>query len=253
MSEMARGAVHPQPRAAARPLVIAHRGASAALPENTLPAYELAVAQRADMIEIDLHRTRDGAIVITHDEELAGLGGRGEIAGATLDEILRLDAGGGERVPLLDEVLDRFGARIPFNLELKRGTQADYEGLERMTLDAVERRGLLPRMLFSSFYDPVLSRLRALSPQARIGLLISARFPHGAVARARSLGAEALHPEASVVTAELVDDAHAAGLSVYVFTVDDAGEMARMLDLGVDGLFTNHPDRMRALVDGRQA
>lgn len=235
------------------PLVIAHRGASAARPENTLAAYELAVSQRADMIEIDLHRTRDGAIVVTHDEQLAGLGGHGEIAEATAEEVRSLDAGGGERVPLLEEVLDRFGARIPFNLELKRGTKAEYDGLERATLESVVGRRLLPNMLFSSFYDPVLARLRALSEEARIGLLVSRRFPHRAVARARALRAEALHPEDSLVTAALVDEAHDAGLAVYVYTVDDPAEMRRMLDLGVDGLFTNHPDRMRALVDARRA
>src|SRR5690606_32558952 len=138
------------------PLVIAHRGASGHRPENTLAAFALAVAQRADMIETDLHRTRDGGIVITHDEELAGLGGRGEIADASLAEIRALDAGDGERVPTLDELLDGFGERIPFNLELKRGMRADYDGLEAATLAAVAERGLLARTLFSSFYDPVL-------------------------------------------------------------------------------------------------
>ena len=230
-------------------LVIAHRGASGHRPENTLPAYELAVEQGADMIEIDLHRTRDGAIVVTHDEELAGIGGRGEIAQATLAEVRALDAGGGEPVPMLDEVLDGFATRIPFNLELKRGKQAEYPGLEQATLEAVNQRGLLARMLFSSFYDPVLARLRALSPEARVALLISRKFPQRAVERAKALGAEALNPEDSLVTAELVREAHAAGLAVYVFTVDEEAELRRFLDLGVDGIFTNHPDRLRAIVD----
>ena len=140
--------------------MIAHRGASGHLPENTLPAYELAVAQGADMIEIDLHRTRDAAVVITHDEDLSGLGGRGEIADASLAEVRALDAGRGERVPLLAEVLDRFGPRIAFNLELKRGRRAEYPGVEADALAAVEERGILARTLFSSFYDPVLARLR---------------------------------------------------------------------------------------------
>jgi glycerophosphoryl diester phosphodiesterase len=230
------------------PLVIAHRGASGERPENTLPAYELALEQRADMIEIDLHRCRDGAIVITHDEELTALGGRGEIADASLAEVRALDAGGGARVPTLDEVLDRFGSRIAFNLELKRGTRGAYDGLERATLEAVERRGLLPQMLFSSFYDPVLARLRALSSRARIGLLISRRFPEGSVSRAKALGAEALHPEDTIVTPALVSEAHDAGLAVYVFTVDDEAEQRRLLALGVDGIFTNHPGRLRALL-----
>jgi glycerophosphoryl diester phosphodiesterase len=229
--------------------VIAHRGASGERPENTLPAYELAVAQGADMIEIDLHRTRDGAVVVTHDEELAGLGGRGEIADATLAEVRALDAGGGERVPTLAEVLDRFGERIPFNLEIKRGSAAEYAGLEAEVAADLARRGIGERMLFSSFYDPVLRRLREVSPEARIGLLISRRFPDGAIERARALGAEALHPERALVTPALVEQAHAAGLAVYVFTVDDPDEMARLLALGVDGLFTNFPARLRALCD----
>src|SRR5688572_1875529 len=125
-----------------RPLVIAHRGASGERPENTLPAYALAVEQRADMIEIDLHRTRDGAIVIAHDERLAGLPGGREIAACTLAEVRGVDAGGGERVPTLDEVLDGFAARIPFNLEIKRGVAAEYDGIEAATLSALAARGL---------------------------------------------------------------------------------------------------------------
>lgn len=236
-------------RGVTRPLVIAHRGASAYRPENTIPAFELAIEQRADMIETDLHRTRDGAVVITHDEELAGIGGVGEIADATLDEIRALDAGGGLRVPTLDEMLDAFGDRIAFNLELKKGTRAEYEALESVAIEAVRSRGIAARTLFSSFYDPVLARLRALAPEARIGLLISRQYPVRIVERARALGAEAIHPEAVLVDGALVDAAHDAGLAVYVFTVDDAAEMRRLLDLGVDGLFTNHPDRMRAIVD----
>ncbi len=230
-----------------RALVIAHRGASGHRPENTLPAFELAVEQGADMIETDLHRTRDGAIVITHDEDLAGLGGSGQIADATLDQVRALDAGGGERVPTLDELLDRCGDRIAWNLELKRGGAGFYEGLEGAALETVRARGLLGRTLWSSFYDPVLSRLRALQPDARLGLLISARRPQRAIERARALGAEALHPERVLVDAALVEAAHQAGLAVYVFTVDELDEMRRLLALGVDGLFTNHPYRMLVL------
>ena len=229
--------------------MIAHRGASGERPENTLPAYELAVAQGADMIEIDLHRTRDAAVVITHDENLAGLGGRGEIADASLAEVRALDAGGGERVPLLGEVLDRFGPRIAFNLELKRGTRAEYPQVEAEALAAVESRRILARTLFSSFYDPVLARLRELSAAARIALLLSPPDAERPIERARRLGAEAINPWRGMVSRELVEAAHAEGLAVYVFTVDEVDEMKRLLGLGVDGLFTNFPERMRALVD----
>ena len=233
------------------PLVIAHRGASGELPENTLPAYERAVAQGSDMIEIDLHTTRDGAIVITHDEDLEDLGGRGEVADATLGEIRRLDAGGGAVVPILEEVLDAFGGRIPFNLELKRGSRAEYAGMEAVAVAEVARRGLLEQTLFSSFFPPVLEALREVSPEVRIAVLISPRFPLGAIERALALGAEAINPERSLASPELVDSAHGEGLSVYVYTVDDPEEMHRLLDLGVDGLFTNYPGRMRTLLASR--
>jgi glycerophosphoryl diester phosphodiesterase len=234
-----------------RPLVIAHRGASGQRPENTLVAYQLAVEQGADMIEIDLHRTRDAATVITHDEDLAGLGGRGEIAAASLAEVRALDAGGGERVPLLAEVLDRFGPQIPFNLELKYPTRGAYAGLEAATLAEVERRGLLATTLFSSFSDAVLARLRALSAGARLALLLSPRDAERPFERARRLGAEAINPWRGLARRELIDAAHAEGLAVYVFTVDEPDVMRRLLDLGVDGLFTNFPARLRALLDPR--
>lgn len=230
--------------------VIAHRGASAERPENTLSAFRLAVAQGADMIETDLHRTRDGGIPITHDAGLAHLGGRGEIADATLADVRALDAGGGERVPVLQEVLDEFGQTIPFNLELKVGARGAYPGLEAAALAEVEQRGLLPQTLFSSFDDAVLARLRALRAGARIALLVSRRSHTKWPERARALGAEALNPELSLVTADLVRAAHDQGLAVYVFTVDPEPEMRRMLELGVDGLFTNHPARLRKLLDG---
>ncbi len=231
-----------------RPLVIAHRGASGTLPENTPPAYQLAIEQRADVIEIDLHRTRDGAIVVAHDESLEGLGGRGENADAVFREVRALDAGGGERVPTLNEVLDRFGPRVPLNLELKRGTRAPYPGLEAATLAAVVERGLMGTTLFSCFEDAVLQRLRELSGSARVALLLSPRNADRPLERARAVGAEALNPWVGLAKPELIEAAHAEGLAVYVFTVDAQDEMRRLLDLGVDGLFTNHPDRLRAML-----
>lgn len=236
-------------RSGPSPLVIAHRGASGHLPENTLPAYALAVEQRADMIEIDLHRTLDGAIVITHDRELGHLGGSGAVEAASFEQVRALDAGAGSRVPSLDEVLDAFGEQIPFNLELKRGVRALYAGLEALALEAVERRGLLERTLFSSFYDPVLAELRRLAANARLAFLVDPRDRERPLERALAVGAEALNPWYGLVTPELVAAAHAEGLAVYPYTVDAEDEMRRQLDAGVDGLFTNHPDRMRRLLE----
>ncbi len=200
------------------------------------------------MIEIDLHRTRDGEIVITHDEELAGLGGEGEIADATAKDVQALDAGNGERVPTLDEVLDDFGRRIPFNLEIKRGTRDPYPGIEEQALRAVAERGLAATILWSSFFDPVLERLRALDAGTRIAFLVSPRHDERPLERALAVGAEALNPWRGMVTPELIAAAHAEGLAVYPFTVNEQDEMKRLLELGVDGMFTNYPNRLRDLL-----
>lgn len=238
-----------------KPLVIAHRGASGELPENTLAAFERAIEMRADMIETDLHLTRDGVVVIHHDASLARLGGRGEIRDHDAASLFALDAslgrGGFERMPTLLDLLSRYGERIEWNLELKVGERAPYDGLESVVLAEIEARGLLPRMLLSCFEDGVLERLRAASPSARLAVLVSARRPGRVLDRAARVGAEAVHPHVSLVDRAFVESAHAAGLAVYPYTANDRAEMVRLLDCGVDGVITNHPDRLRALVDGR--
>ena len=231
------------------PLVIAHRGASGYRPENTAFAFELAVDQRADMIEIDLHRSRDGAIVIRHDENLSSLGCGHEIVATDLAEIRKLDAGDGQTIPTLEEVLDRFGRDIAFNLELKRGSDGCYLGLEAAALEAVESRGLLGSTLFSSFDDEILERLRALSSAARLAVLVSPRRPQRALERARAVGAESINPWHGLAAPALIEDAHADGLAILAYTVNELDDMRRLLNAGVDGLFTNYPDRLRALVE----
>ncbi len=228
-----------------RPLVIAHRGASADAPENTLEAFELACRQRADMIETDLHPTADEAIVLVHDRELAGQ----PVVETPLEALRSLDLGGGGPVATLDEALDAFGSRIAFNLELKFGSHPRFGSLVAGAVAAVRARGLLDRTLFSSFWDPALAELRRIEPEARIGLLVSRRHAERALERAHALGAESLHPEATVATFELVAEARADGLAVHVFTVDEASEMERYLRFGVSGLFTNHPARLREILD----
>ena len=113
----------------------------------------------------------------------------------------------------------------------------------------MERRGLLDTTLFSSFYDSVLGRLRSRAPRARIGVLVSPRFPAHWLERARALEAEAVHLHVLLANADRVAAAHAEGLAVHVYTVDDPDRMRRQLDLGVEGIFTNHPDRLRDLLE----
>ena len=222
-------------------LTIAHRGASLDAPENTLEAFALAAEQGADMIETDLHLTEDGELVLVHDPEV----GDAEIGRLPLEEVRRRLPD----IPTLAEALDAFASRIPFNLELKRGVEKDYPWLERRVLDEVRARGLLEETLFSSFYDSMLDRLLRLEPRARLGLLISRRAPLSIEDRADRLEAESVHPERSIATQELVERLQVEGYRVPVFTVDDSTDQKRLIDWGVDGIFTSAPGQLRQLLD----
>ncbi|MCP4006982.1 MAG: glycerophosphodiester phosphodiesterase [bacterium] len=222
-------------------LNIAHRGASVDAPENTLEAFALAIDQRADMIETDLHLMRCGEIALYHDDKIDGI----DVADLTLEELRSRQPG----VPTLVETLDSFGKRISFNLEFKRSGDADYEGLEARVLEEVNSRGLIERTLFSSFYDSILARVRSLEPRARIGLLVSSRSAEKVEERARRLSAEACHLFVSLVSRERTAELHDEGFRVHVYTVDDAEKQNELVEFGVDGIFTNVPARLRALLD----
>lgn len=225
---------------AVRCLTIAHRGASADAPENTLEAFALAVDHGADMIETDLHLTRDGVIVLYHDFSVR----HRWIGGLTLAELQAREP----QVPTLEAAFDAIGRRVAFNLELKSEPRRRYPGLEVRVLDAVRRRRLMRRTLFSCFDGAVLSRLRAAAPEARIGLLVS--NPLGIAQRARRVGAEAVHLPRRAVTRRRIASLHDAGRRVYVYTVDDPRDLAHLIAWGVDGIFTNVPARLRSLLDG---
>jgi glycerophosphoryl diester phosphodiesterase len=222
-------------------LDIAHRGASRDAPENTLEAFELAIAQGADMIETDLHLLRDGSVVLTHDARIR----RRAVGGLDLGELRELSPS----IPTLDEALDAVGDRIPFNLELKRGVDGDYPGLAERALDAVRRRGLLEQTLFSAFYDSALEAVRRLESSARVGLLVSRRGHVAVEERARGLGAEAVHPERAILTERMLRELQGAGYRVNVFTVDAEADLRRLVEWGVDGIFTNVPARLRKILD----
>ena len=223
-------------------LNIAHRGASVDELENTLEAFALAVEQGADMIETDLHLLRDGAVALYHDDEIGGVP-VGSLTLAGLRERL-------PRAPTLQETLDRFSSRIAWNLELKSPPSGDYTGLERIALEEVGKRGILARTLFSSFSDSVLRRMRELEARARLGTLVWVRQPGDILARAASVGAEAVHLHLVLASEERVREAHAAGYRVNVYTVDDPDAQRRLHGFGVDGIFTNLPGKLRANLSG---
>ena len=234
-------------------LRIGHRGASAECPENTLVSFRRALEQGAQMIECDLQLTADGEVVIFHDWTLERTtDGAGEVRTRELSYLRTLDAGSwkagrfaGEPVPTLSETLETVLPSARLNLELKcRGPAEEADRLAQSAVAAVGSRDAFDRVIFSSFDAATLRAVRRASPAARIGVLwIFAPFDD-AFELAGELGAAALHPRAEATTAAVVGEAHRRGLSVNVWTVNDPAAMLELAGIGVDGLISDHPERL---------
>lgn len=230
-----------------RPLIIAHRGASAVAPESSGAAIRGAALAGADMIELDVQMTRDGRLVVFHDERLERTTtGAGMAAKKRYAQLARLEAGAwfhprfaGERILLLSQALRLIPKRMRINLELK--STVARTSLVRRVLHTVRRAGVVRRLVLSSF-DP-----RMLRPLRRTRLayaLICREQPDRALRRAIRLGCAAWHPAHTVVSSRRVTRAHNAGLRVYAWTVDDLTRARQLVGRGVDGVFTNDPARL---------
>ncbi|CAN5462675.1 hypothetical protein BH10ACT3_BH10ACT3_22500 [soil metagenome] len=262
------------------PLVIAHRGASADAPEHTFAAYDLALAQGADYIEQDLQLTADGVLVVLHDPVLDRVARgpaascSGLVADQTLAQLEQCDVGSwfneahperadpayvGLRIPTMAQVLDRYGADVRYYIELKAATAGS--GMEAPLLDQLGAAGLLDpvdadrRVIVQSFGPDVLRTVHDLQPDLPLVLLLPAT---GAPIDPSTLDgvdeyAIGVGPPIAWVDGTLVHAAHERCLEVHPYTVDDSTEMTRLLDAGVDGLFTNAPDTLRATIAGRPA
>lgn len=258
-----------------RPIVIAHRGASAYAPEHTHAAWELALRMGADYIEQDLQMTRDGVLVVLHDETLdrtaRGTGCTGRVATRDWSDIRHCDVGrwfderpaatgdrsfAGELLPALADVLDRYAGRARFYIETKKPESAP--GMEAALVDLLRERDLaggalhegLPAVYLQSFSAASLRLLAGLAPNVpRVQLMrrrparrMIAALP--AIARYASL----VGPPARCVTSAFMDAARDARLEVHPYTANEDSEMARLLGLGVHGMFTDRPDVLRALI-----
>jgi glycerophosphoryl diester phosphodiesterase len=226
--------------------VIAHRGASGTRPENTLVAFRRAVELGAHMIELDVQCTRDGAVVVLHDDTLdRTTDGVGPLRARTLAELAALDAGrwfdpaySGERIPTVDAVLR--AVPIAVNVELK---PTGDDGLERRTLEVVEAAGAMQRVVFSSFAAESLVRLRALSTSAELAVLWDRTAVAGALRVADGVAARALHIRTSGSAPSGIEAGHAAGLAVRVWTVNTRAVLVPLQAAGVDAVFTDYPER----------
>jgi glycerophosphoryl diester phosphodiesterase len=237
----------------AAPLVIAHRGASAVAPENTLPAFERAVALGADAIELDAKLTRDGIPVAFHDRLLVRTtGAPGCVGDRTFQELQRMDAGAwkgaehtGAQVPGVEAVLEAVARSVLVNIELT-DYWSDQERLVLRVVEIVRRLGLAHRVLFSSFQSAALRAAHREAPEmarARLSgptwLSYRDRIPQ------RRAPIDAIHPHESQVTPSLLGWARDRGYRTHIFTVDEAERMERFWAWGADGLITDVPDVAR--------
>jgi glycerophosphoryl diester phosphodiesterase len=242
-----------------RPTIFAHRGASAHAPENTLAAFELAVVQKADAIELDAKLCADGQIVVFHDQTVdRTTNGTGKVLDLTLPALKEMDAGSwfgedfkGEHIPTLDEVFEAVGKKIFINVEL-----TNYASLRDQLPDKVARlikqHKLQESVLFSSFNPLALRRAHQLLPEIPLGLLVLPGFA-GIWARTW-LGPwlvpyRALHPTIQGTSEKLITQQHARNNRVHTWTVNNPSDMKKLFQWGVDGIFTDDPPLAQKIRD----
>jgi glycerophosphoryl diester phosphodiesterase len=229
------------------PKIYAHRGASGSAPENTLAAFELALEQGADGIELDVTLSNDGQIVVIHDDTVdRTTTGKGSVRDLTLAELQSFDAGQGQHIPTLEEVLKALGGKLLINIELK-GTMNIYNPLPAKTAKLVNDYGLIGSVLISSFNPFYLKRFHKYCPAARIALLTLPKMARNFIWRFFSY--DALHPFYKDVDQALVEQLHNSQKEINVWTADDPEEIKRLAAFHVDGIITNYPMRTREILE----
>lgn len=221
--------------------VIGHRGARGHAPENTLLGLDAGLRLGADWVEFDV-QLHQGALLLMHDLRLERTtNGKGRLTEHSLASLRKLDAGQGQQIPTLDEALNLIDQRIGVNIELKtwNGTAA---AVAKVLREGLDQGWAAEKFLVSSFHLPELYEFRQLMPEIPVGVLLCG-VPLDWAGVAVELGASTLNLSDEFVDEQLVADAHARGLKAYVYTVNLPDEMARMKTLGVDGIFTDYPDR----------
>jgi glycerophosphoryl diester phosphodiesterase len=225
-----------------RPTVIAHRGASGYEYENSRAAFRRALMLDAEAVELDVHTTHDGVLVVHHDADIPGVG---PIAQLTVAEARQLRIPNGETLPLLQEVLDLVGDLTVW-VEVK-GLPPEHDE----ALLAILAAGPSPkRYAVHSFDHRIVKRLGEARPDLRRGILLNA-YLNDPIAALTAVGATVLWQEWQLVDAELVCRVHDAGAELIAWTVNEIGDLERLVRLGVDGLCGNYPDRIRVALAAR--
>ncbi|MCS7054552.1 MAG: hypothetical protein NZM18_00010 [Thermoflexales bacterium] len=233
-----------------RPLIIGHRGASAHAPENTLAAFMLALEQGADGVELDVTRCATGELVVIHDDRVdRTTNGRGWVHKLSLAELRGLDAGRGERIPTLDEVIVATAAAprpCLLNIEIK-SVAISSDGLERQVVEVVRRHACEDRVLFSSFNPLTVRRLAQLAPDIPRAILYYHAMPIylRRVWTASLIPHEFRHPDVGLITPAYVTKLKAQGKRVNTWTVNRRDDVIRVAESGVHGIIGDSPRLIR--------
>lgn len=239
------------------PLLIAHRGYSSRYPENTLVAFEKALDAGVQMIELDVTLSRDRKLVVIHDETLdRTTNGRGKVRDHSLAELKRLDAGtwfsvrfSGISIPTLEEVLRMAAGRAAVNIEIKpeayeAGHPAD--AVEFQVWDLLKRLGMTGDVMVSSFDARVLSGISRMESPPALAYLTEGEGASQALAVCRKINAFSWNVDHRYLDPPRIEDAHATGFRVFAYTVNSPGRFRRLLEMGVDGIFTDDPGAVEA-------
>lgn len=251
------------------PLVIAHRGASAYAPENTMAAIQMAVDMQADVIEIDVHFFKDKEVVLMHDATLdRTTSGSGKVEDFLLRELKELDAGSwmndtfaGEKIPTLEEVIQLIGTQRTLLIEIKKGKEGRYQGLEQKVLEFIRTYRIEKSTIIQSFQKETVAEMIRLAPDLEVHKLIIGQLPalswhhDGDWQKGDPLdleGIQAINPAYQFLTRRFVRNMRSSGKKVFVFTVNDPEAMEKCIKMGVAGIITDHPDRLLKLIQKKQ-
>ena len=233
--------------------IFAHRGYSGKYPENTMLAFERAVASGAQGIELDVHFSKDGKLVIIHDELLKRTTGiAGSVEDYTLDALMRMNAGkvfgdsfGHTPIPSFEQYCEYVKDKdIISNVEIKTNLRY-YAGIEEELIQIIRKHGIGEKVLFSSFNWLSAVRIRDLAPHIPCGLLFEDRSLRHIAFQAKSMGFAYVHPDRRLIDQEMVSECRALGIGLNVWTVNDKESLDKMVEWEVDGIITNYPPLCR--------
>ncbi len=215
-------------------VIIAHRGANNIAPENTLKSFKKAIELGADFVEFDVHLSKDGEIIIMHDDNTLRTTGKDSlIKDMTLKELKKLDAGEGEKIPTLDELIEVAMGRVGLQLEIKAS------GMANKIIETLDNSGLIDSTLISSFNLSELLNIQKIEPKLKLALLILEVTRNKTIEEAVTNNFHAIHPFYKMINDEFVKNAHENNVRVNPWTVDSKSAMRKLIQMDIDGIITN--------------